>query len=149
MRILFLIVIIIVAPTCMIIAQTNQEVTSPKAVDKQDEIFVSVQEMPEFPGGEDAIFKFIRGNISYPEEAKKKGIHGVVYVQFVVNKVGKLIDIEIARGVKDGELLDKEALRVIGIMPNWKPGYQNHEPAQVRLMLPIAFKLDELKDNKN
>ena len=103
--------------------------------------FVSVEEMPSFPGGEEALFKYLGKNINYPAMEKDAGISGTVYVYFVINKEGKVSNAEVRRGVKGGPGLDKEALRVIQNMPAWSIGKQNGRPASVQFTLPVKFVL--------
>lgn len=109
--------------------------------EKKDETYVIVEDMPEFPGGEEALRKYISEHVNYPEIAKKNGIQGKVYVSFQVSKDGSVKDARVARGVDPS--LDKEALRVIKNMPKWKPGKQRGEPVNVAYTLPIQFKLDD------
>ena len=97
------------------------------------------EEMPEFPGGMQECMKWLGKNINYPEDCKKEGIQGRVIVQFVVDKDGSIKDPTIARGVHPS--LDKEALRVLSSMPNWKPGKQKGEAVKVRYTIPVMFKL--------
>jgi len=100
---------------------------------------VVVEEMPEFPGGETALRTYIAGAIKYPEDAKKAGIQGKVFVTFVVDKTGKVVDAKIARGASPS--LDKEALRVTETLPAWKPGKQRGENVAVQYTIPIQFAL--------
>jgi TonB family protein len=99
----------------------------------------AIDKMPEFPGGQEALTKFIIDNVKYPEAAKKNGTQGKVLVSFVVTKTGKLDKIEISQKVDD--LLDAEALRVIKAMPDWVPGEDNGAKVEVEMILPISFKL--------
>ncbi len=108
-----------------------------------DQVFFVVEDMPEFPGGDDALKKYIAEHVKYPEEAKKNGITGKVYVSFTVSKEGKVIDSEIARGASPA--LDKEALRVINDLPVWKPGKQKGKVVNVRYTVPINFALEDDK----
>ena len=106
----------------------------------EDEVFTIVEEMPEFPGGNDAMYAFINENINYPEEAQKDKIQGVVYVKFIVRKDGSIDEnVNVVRGVHP--LLDTEAQRVVRSMPDWKPGMQRGKPVSVYFTLPIRFKL--------
>jgi TonB family protein len=104
-----------------------------------DQVFVVVEEMPEFPGGEQALRDFIAKEVKYPEDAKKAGIQGKVFVTFVVDKTGKVLDAKIARSASPS--LDKEALRVTESLPAWKPGKQRGENVAVSYTIPIQFKL--------
>ncbi|MFN5209541.1 MAG: energy transducer TonB [Bacteroidota bacterium] len=103
--------------------------------------FVSVEEMPGFPGGEEALQKYMRKNITYPSLEKENNIQGTVYVYFVINKDGKVEDAKVVRGVKGGSGLDAEALRVIKSMPNWSVGKQNGRPVKVQFTYPVKFVL--------
>ena len=97
------------------------------------------EEMPEFPGGMAECMKYLSKNINYPEDCKKEGVQGRVIVQFVVDKDGSIKNPTIARGVHPS--LDKEALRVLSSMPNWKPGKQKGEAVKVRYTIPVMFRL--------
>lgn len=141
-----------VSLSSLVYGQTNHEeilppAEKPQSVHRSDP-FVSVENMPEFPGGETALFKYLADNIVYPPEAKKMGIKGVVFVYFVIDEQGNVINAEVKRGVKDGHLLNAEALRVVKGMPQWKPGTQNGIPASVQFTLPIRFNLEDEKLEK-
>jgi periplasmic protein TonB len=97
--------------------------------------------MPEYQGGVNAMMKFLRNNLHYPASAKRMGVEGTVYVRFVVNSQGQVVDVEVARGCS--AVLDQEALRVIAMMSKWKPGLQHNMPVNVRMVLPIKFQLEE------
>jgi protein TonB len=97
--------------------------------------------MPEFAGGEEALFNFIRKNINYPSFEKSELISGTVYITFVINKNGKVENAVITRGVKGGKGLELEALRVINKMPDWIPGQTNNKPVKVQFTFPIKFML--------
>lgn len=103
-------------------------------------IFRIVEKMPIFPGGEDGLKTYIMQNVKYPEDAKKEGIKGKVYVTFVVGHDGNVSDLKIARGVHPS--LDKEALRVIKNSPTWKPGQQKGKVVSVQYTIPIMFALN-------
>jgi protein TonB len=97
--------------------------------------------MPQFEGGLKAMAKFVQKRMKYPNSARHIGMEGIVFVRFVVNVDGTVTDVEVVRGIyKD---CDREAARVIALMPAWKPGMQNHSPVAVRMVLPIKFKLTE------
>jgi len=97
------------------------------------------EHMPEFKGGDEGLFRFLKDNLKYPAFAKENGIKGKVFVQFVVGKNGKIRDVKILRGVN--KLLDKEAIRVVKEMPEWTPGRQNGKNVSVIYNLPINFVL--------
>ncbi len=104
-----------------------------------DTEFTVVEDMPEFPGGEKEMYKFLSKNVKYPSQSKNLGKEGKVYVSFVVEKDGSISNVEIMKGVEKN--LDAEASRVIKSMPNWKPGKQRNQLVRVRFVLPISFKL--------
>ena len=109
-----------------------------------DTVYNVVEQMPEFPGGEQAMMKFVAENVKYPQEAKDKNISGRVFVSFVVEKDGSVNEVKVLRGIGGG--CDEEAVRVISAMPKWKPGKQKGEPVRVSYQIPINFKLaDESK----
>ena len=104
-----------------------------------DEVFKVVEVDPEFPGGEEALYKYLAENIKYPEKAKNNKVEGRVYITFVIEKDGTVSDAKVLRSVN--EELDAEALRVINAMPKWKPGMQQGVPVRVQYNIPITFKL--------
>ncbi len=109
--------------------------------EKEDDspVFYVVEEMPEFPGGELALRRFISNAIKYPVIAQENGIQGKVYVSFVVGKDGHVSDARVIRGVDPS--LDKEAIRVVNSLPRWKPGRQQGETVRVSFSVPISFVL--------
>jgi len=112
----------------------------PITVDGRDDVYVVVEEMPEYPGGLQALRNFLAQTVKYPEAAVKKGIQGKVYVTFVVNKDGSVSNAKIARGVDP--LLDAEAVRVVNSLPTWKPGKEKGQVVAVQFTVPISFKLE-------
>ena len=104
-----------------------------------DEVCLSAEKYPEFPGGTTALFDFINKNVKYPKSARDKGIEGRVFVQFVVEKDGSLSSFTVLRGVSDD--INAEALRVVKLMPKWKPGMQEGKPVRVQYVLPFKFQL--------
>ncbi len=113
----------------------------PKQEEVTDEIFVVVEENPEFPGGQTAMMKFLGDNIKYPVIAQENGIQGRVICNFVVERDGSITDVQVVRGVDPS--LDREAVRVIQSMPKWKPGKQRGAPVRVRFTLPVVFRLQQ------
>ena len=109
-------------------------------VEEDEVVFVIVESMPEFPGGQQALFKYLSENVKYPVIAQENGIQGRVICQFVVNKDGSIVDVEVVRSGGDPSL-DKEAIRVIKSMPKWKPGKQRGKPVRVKYTVPVNFKL--------
>lgn len=95
---------------------------------------------PSFPGGYEALLSFLRENTQYPEEALKDSIQGKVVVSFVIETDGSISNIKVARGVHP--VLDEEAVRVVGLMPKWKPAMNNSKPIRVKYNVPVIFRLD-------
>ena len=106
-----------------------------------DTVFSVCEEMPEFPGGSEKFMEYLSGNITYPEDAKEKGISGRVFIQFVIEKDGSVSNVKVMKGIGGG--CDEEAVRVVKAMPKWKPGKQKGKPVRVNYILPVSFKLDE------
>jgi periplasmic protein TonB len=109
-------------------------------VEDENKVFMVVEQQPEFEGGYEAMMNFIRKNMKYPASARRMGIDGTVYVSFVVGKDGSISDVNVLRGISAD--CDKEAVRVVQMMPKWKAGKQNGKPVFVRFNLPIKFKLN-------
>ncbi|MBR1564704.1 MAG: energy transducer TonB [Paludibacteraceae bacterium] len=122
----------------VIIAPPVEEVKEEE--EEEQVIFVVVETMPEFPGGQAALFKYLSENVKYPVIAQENGIQGRVICQFVVNKDGSIVDVEVVRSGGDASL-DKEAVRVIKSMPKWNPGKQRGKAVRVKYTVPVNFKL--------
>ena len=105
------------------------------------EIFTVVETMPEFPGGPIEMMKFVQKNLNYPLSAKEAGLTGTCFLKYVINSDGIVSDIEVLKGVPKCPECDKEAKRVISIMPKWTPGTQSGKPVSVFFNLPINFNL--------
>lgn len=126
-------------------ADQNTEVQEYVPVQQEEEesqeqqIFMVVEAMPEFPGGQNALNKYLSENIKYPQMAKESGIQGRVFVTFVVEKDGRVTDVRILRGIGGG--CDEEAIRVVQNMPRWTPGKQRGKPVRVQFNLPVKFTL--------
>ena len=114
--------------------------TSTAQTKKNDMVFDVVEVMPQFPGGQIAMMKYIMENMKYPEQAMKEGIQGRVAVRFIVEKDGSISDVKPILSVHP--LLNKEAVRVVESMPKWTPGKQNGKPVRVRFNVPVMFKLN-------
>lgn len=125
------------------IFQSGVELKAQEKVSEQTEeqIFTSLEHMPEFPGGQDSLLRYLATNIHYPEAARKANVQGKVIAQFVVNKVGKIEQVEIKRSLSPE--CDAETKRVISAMPAWKPGEQYGKKVSVYYTLPISFKLSK------
>jgi periplasmic protein TonB len=104
-------------------------------------IIVIAETQPAPVGGYEAFYKYISKNIKYPDQARRIGVEGKVFVQFVVDKDGSLTNVEVLKGIGSG--CDEEAVRVIKSAPNWSPGKQRGRPVRVRMSVPIAFKLSQ------
>ncbi len=104
-----------------------------------EEIFTIVEDQPEPQGGMGAFYQYISKNLQYPNQARRMGIEGKVFVQFVVDKDGTITEVQAIKGIGAG--CDEEAVKVIQNAPKWKPGKQRGRPVKVRMILPITFKL--------
>ncbi|MCC5922051.1 MAG: energy transducer TonB [Cyclobacteriaceae bacterium] len=104
-----------------------------------DEIFQVVEQQPEPEGGMQAFYQYVQKNMKYPSQARRMGIEGKVFVQFVVNTDGTIQDVEAIKGIGGG--CDEEAIRVLKAAPAWKPGKQRGKAVRVRMVIPITFKL--------
>ena len=101
--------------------------------------FQIVEEVPEFPGGPVEFMKWLTKNLTYPEHARQQKVQGQVVVSFIVNKDGTVANAQVVRSVNP--FLDREALRVMRMMPNWKPGNDHGKPCRTLVCIPIVFKL--------
>jgi len=130
-------------------AQAQNKPTKPKKeAEKEttvkgdnDKVYEIVDEPAKFNGGDEALIKFISSNVKYPQNAKEKGIQGKVFVSFIIDKTGKIKDVKVDKSVNPK--LDKEAIRVVKLMPKWTPGKMKKENVNVKYILPINFKLDK------
>ncbi|MET7001576.1 energy transducer TonB [Chitinophaga defluvii] len=116
-------------------------VTVPEPVDK-DKVFIFVEISPSFPGGQEALKKYLSKNTRFPHVAQKNGVSGTVFIQFVVDYEGNIKDVKTV-GAHKGAGLEEEAMRVVKSMPKWKPGRQNGQNVSVQFNLPINFRLQE------
>lgn len=120
----------------------QEEVAEVAPLQDDKPVFSVVQVMPQFPGGQEALFAYLENTVKYPVIAYENGIQGRVLCQFVVNKDGSISNVEVAKSGGDPSL-DKEAIRVIKMMPNWIPGRQDGENVRVKYSVPVVFKLDK------
>jgi TonB family protein len=123
---------------------TNIKINNPGVMPKMEndldeDVFIIVEEMPEYEGGKAALRQFLADNIKYPVEASENAIQGRVYIQFVVEKDGTCGRAKVVRGVDPS--LDTEALRVVNTMPKWKPGKQRGQNVAVAYTIPVNFQL--------
>ncbi len=117
-----------------------EEPAAPVIEEPKDEVFLVVEEMPDFPGGPAAMMKYIASNIKYPRVATQQGLEGRVIVTFVINAQGEVSNVEVVKGIGGG--CDEEAIRVIKSLPKWKPGKQNGRAVSVKFTVPIKFALN-------
>lgn len=113
--------------------------TIEEVVEKEEEIFVFVEEQPSFPGGDEELYKFLAENIQYPALARENNVEGKVFVQFVVEKNGSITQVKLVKDIGSG--CGQEAMRVVKSMPKWKPGKQRGTAVRSQFTLPIRFKL--------
>ena len=105
----------------------------------EEEVFISVEEQPEFPGGTGKLLEYVQKNLKYPMAARESDIQGRVFVGFVVEKDGSISNVKVLRGIGGG--CDEEAIRVVQSLPKFKPGKQRGNAVRVQYTLPIVFKL--------
>ena len=120
----------------------KEEVIVVEEKPKEDNIVyttANVQQQPEFPGGEAALYKWLNDHVQYPASAAEEGVSGRVIVEFVISKTGSIENARVVRGRHPA--LDKEALRVVKSMPKWNPGRNNGQPVKVTYHLPVTFRL--------
>lgn len=115
-----------------------QEDSIKEGLDTQ--VFTIVEEMPVYPGGDEALFGHLMKNTQYPPEAKEKGEEGTTYIGFIIEKDGHMDDFKILRGSHPA--LDAEAMRVIRTLESFKPGYQRGKPVRVSMIIPVRFILN-------
>jgi protein TonB len=129
-----LILMSLMAVFCLSTVSAQKTVVSKK----NQKVFDVVEQMPEFPGGMEALFKYMAENMKYPEDAKKQQVEGRVLVQFIVETDGSVSNTEVLKRVFPS--LDAEAVRVISGMPKWIPGKQNGKVVRVKYTIPVSFR---------
>ncbi|MBR3398652.1 MAG: energy transducer TonB [Prevotella sp.] len=129
-----LILMSLMAVFCLSTVSAQKTVVSKK----NQKVFDVVEQMPEFPGGMEALFKYMAENMKYPEDAKKQQVEGRVLVQFIVETDGSVSNTEVLMRVFPS--LDAEAVRVISGMPKWIPGKQNGKVVRVKYTIPVSFR---------
>lgn len=117
----------------------EQQKAESRAETKKEDKVSHIEEQPQFPGGQAALFKWLSDNVQYPADAMKYGISGTVRVQFTVNKDGSITDAKVVMGIDPS--LDREALRLVRSMPRWTPGKQDGVPVNVTYTMPIVFRV--------
>lgn len=113
--------------------------------EETDTVYLSSEQLPEFQGGQKAMFQYISDNVIYPMSARKNGTQGRAVCQFVVNKSGDLVDFVVVKSSGDASL-DQEAVRVLSSMPKWIPGRSNGEIVRVKYTVPVTFKINEIPE---
>lgn len=149
MRHLLPITLLICAFLCNSVLSAQNQATGLKEILADPDgpkIIANIDDMPEFPGGNEAMYKYLIANVIYPTAALANKVEGKVYVEFIVDVDGSIIDPLLKRGVGYG--LDEEALRIVKGMPNWKPGKQDGEAVKVRFIVPVNFKLPKEETEK-
>ena len=136
MKAIFLYILLIASTATF--AQTTEPVTS--ASPSEGKAFLVVEQMPEYPGGDEALKKFIRDNLRYPKMESTNGIQGRVIIAFVVEIDGSLSNITLKNTISAG--IDEEAKRIVSTFPKFKPGKQQGQLVRVEYIIPIYFKLD-------
>lgn len=122
------------------IVSVNVKAKEPaEEIDTDNDAFNVVEQMPQFPGGEIELMKFLSENVKYPEAASKAGTQGRVVAQFIVEADGSITNVKVLKNVSDE--IDAEAVRVIKAMPKWKPGMQKGQPVRVKYTIPVTFRL--------
>ena len=121
------------------VLKAKEVVVDEKPKEEETKVFDVVEQMPQFPGGPNALFEYLSKNIKYPVVAEENGIQGRVIVTFVVERDGSITDVRVAKSVDPS--LDKEAQRVVRSMPHWIPGKQNGSAVRVKYTVPVTFKL--------
>ena len=106
-----------------------------------DSLYAKAEEMPSFPGGQSAMYSFVQKNLVYPQVEKEASIQGTCYVNFIVEKDGKITNVTITKGVDKGPGCDAECIRLANSMPHWIPGKQNGKTVRVNFNMPIKFLL--------
>jgi TonB family protein len=140
MKRLFIISLLyLLVSTHAVLAQNNDTASANQITAPDDRVFTFIDEMAQFPGGEKAMFAFIKDNVKYPKEDRKEKREGRVLASFKIASTGEIEDIKILKGVSP--TIDAEVIRVIGIMPNWIPAKQNGKAVSTILSLPVSFAL--------
>ena len=121
------------------VLKLKETVAQPEPKPEPEKVFEVVEQMPSFPGGDQALMDFLSNNVKYPVVAQENGVQGRVVISFVVEKDGSITDVRVVRSVDPS--LDKEAARVVKSMPRWIPGKQNGAAVRVKYNVPVSFRL--------
>ena len=120
--------------------ESDEDIAIEIEEESDDDFFMVVENMPEFPGGDEGLMRYIQKNVKYPPIAKEYNITGKVYIQFIVDKTGSVTNVKVVRGVDKN--LDAEAVRVVKSLPKYKPGKQRGQNVRVMFTIPINFTLN-------
>jgi protein TonB len=133
---------ILLLPCCLLgfagMAFAQDQAARPAASASPDSVRIIVETMPEFPGGIKGLSNFLSQHLKYPKQARRAGVQGTVRVDFVVDEQGHPANVLVSQGIGYG--CDEEAIRVVQLMPTWKPGTQDGKPVAVQFSLPINFR---------
>lgn len=121
------------------VLKAKEVIAEEKPKEEETKVFDVVEQMPQFPGGQQALFEYLSKNIKYPVIAEENGVQGRVIVTFVVERDGSITDVKVVKSVDPS--LDKEAQRVVKAMPHWIPGKQNGSAVRVKYTVPVTFRL--------
>ena len=121
------------------VLKAKEVIAEEKPKEEETKVFDVVEQMPQFPGGQQALFEYLSKNIKYPVIAEENGVQGRVIVTFVVERDGSITDVKVVKSVDPS--LDKEAQRVVKAMPHWIPGKQNGSAVRVKYAVPVTFRL--------
>ena len=144
MRILFITILCVLLVGCA--NKSRQQAAGNAPIPAKDSIYHLPDQSPEYPGGMKKLMEQIENSIQYPEGARKKGVEGRVIVQFFVDEKGKVIEPQVLKSVEPS--LNKEALRIVSMLPTWKPGTWKGKPVKVKYTMPVLFKLEETEPKK-
>lgn len=151
MKAVLTLLLINMLPTGTLLAQEEMRIEAPaphpESARDLDEPLRVVEVMPEYPGGQQAMFAYIGKELKYPEAAIESNVEGAVVISFVVERDGSIGDVKVLRGIGFG--CDEEAVRVVKSMPNWTPGQQGGKAVRTSFNLPIRYKLQDKKAPKN
>ena len=121
------------------VLKAKEVIAEEQPKEEETKVFDVVEQMPQFPGGQQALFEYLSKNIKYPVIAEENGVQGRVIVTFVVERDGSITDVKVVKSVDPS--LDKEAQRVVKAMPHWIPGKQNGSAVRVKYTVPVTFRL--------
>lgn len=145
---LFFTLVLLLQLTINSYAQEVEMLPPPETIEQQVGVLQFAEKMPEFPGGQEMLLKYIQGNLKFPKICIENGIEGKVYVKFIVTQNGEIHQAKVVRGVKGCDQMDKEALSIVNSMPKWIPGMQGGKNVSVYYILPIQFKINQALEQK-